>query len=172
MARDGIWRTKVTLNTENMSVDVQIIERETDDVIGERSFPVSEIHDSVKKDTLLYGYSKLLQDRSSEVDVGPNKLDAMDGVAEQLKNGLWAKERKVGATVVSPEVEALARFKGGSVPQAQAALKGYNKEAREKILKHPKIVELAAIIRKERETAPGVDLADMLGEEETEAATA
>lgn len=161
MKRDNEYRTKVDLNTDDMSVDVQIILRETDEVIDTRSYPVDDIHQSVEPNTRLYGLSKLLQDRSSEIPVGPAKLDGMDAVMEQLRNGVWAKERKVGATVVSPEVEALARYKNSSVPQAQAALKGYQKEQREKILAHPKIKELAAIIRKEREDAEGIDLSDL-----------
>ncbi|MCK5713926.1 MAG: hypothetical protein KAI25_14485, partial [Hyphomicrobiaceae bacterium] len=91
-----------------MSVDVSVKERESDEVIDSHSFAASGIHDDLKQLTALYGLSKLLQDRSSDVKTGPEKLSAMKGVAEQLSSGQWQKERKVGAPTVSAEVEALA----------------------------------------------------------------
>ena len=162
MARKlGPYRTTVKLDTEAMSVDVNIIERASDSVVANHSFPAEEIHESVRQQVALYGYSKLLQDRASDVDVGPDKIDAMKDIAAQLAAGQWAKERKIGAVVTSPEVEALARIKSISVPQAQAALKGYPKEQREKILANPQIVEMAKTIREEREAAEAVSLDDL-----------
>ena len=163
-----LYRTKVKLNTEDMAVEVDILEKESGDIVVSEVFLASEIHASVKQQVALYGLSKLIQDRASDTKVGPEKIVAMQAVMTQLASGEWARERKVGAIVVSAEVEALSRLKSITVPQAQAALKGYPKEAREKILGHEKIVALAAEIRAEREGAESVDLAELLGEEPTE----
>mgnify|MGYP007059420884 FL=1 len=159
------YRTKVDLNADEMSVDISIVDKGSNEVVASDSFPAHEIHESVRPQVSLYGYSKLLQDRVSDVPIGPEKLDAMKEVAAQLGSGQWAKERKIGAVVTSPEVEALARLKQISVPQAQAALKDYPKEVREKILANPKIVELAAQIRAERDQAESVSLDDLAADE-------
>lgn len=155
------YRTTVKLNTETMSVDVSIIEKESNGVVAEKSFAASSIHESVKQMVALYGYSKLLQDRASDVPVSPEKLTAMEEIAQQLAEGQWAKERKIGAVVTSPEVEALARIKSITVPAAQAALKKYSKEQREAILANEKVKEVAETIRAERAAAEEVDLSDL-----------
>lgn len=162
------YRTIAKLNTETMSVDFQIVEKESEESVATRSYAASGVHESVRQQVGLYGLSKLLQDRASDVEVSPAKLDAMDEIYAQLAAGQWAKERKIGAVITSPEVEALARFKNCSIPAAQAALKGYPKEAKERILAHPKIVAIAEQIRKEREEQEVLSLDDL----DTEAAAA
>jgi hypothetical protein len=163
MARNNPYALSVDLNAEAMTVDVTVKERESDEVIDQHSFAASGIHDDLKQLTALYGLSKLLQDRSSDVKTGPEKLSAMKGVAEQLSSGQWQKERKVGAPTVSAEVEALAQFKAITIPQAQAALRRYDKAAREQILGHADIVALAKTIRDAREVEEVADLSDLAG---------
>ena len=158
---DNPFKTSVTLNVEDMAVEVSILARADDSVAASETFAASEIHDSIKNQVALYGYSKLLQDRASDVPIGPEKLEAMKGVAAQLAAGQWAKERKIGAVVTSPEVEALAQLKSISVPAAQAALKAYPKEVREQILGNEQIVKLAGEIRAAREDAEVVSLDDL-----------
>lgn len=160
----NIHKTAVKLNVEDMSVDVSILLRADDSVIASESFQATEIHDSLKQQVSLYGYSKLLQDRASDVPIGPEKLDAMKAVAAQLASGQWAKERKVGAVVTSPEVEALAALKSISVPAAQAALKAYPKEVREQILGNEAIQAKAAEIRAARSEAEVASLDDLVPE--------
>ncbi len=164
MPRNNPYALSVDLNADQMSVDVSVKERESDEVIDSHSFAASGIHDDLKQLTALYGLSKLLQDRSSDVKTGPEKLSAMKGVAEQLSSGQWQKERKVGAPTVSAEVEALAQFKGITIPQAQAALRRYDKSARDQILGHASIQELATTIREARDTETVADLSDLAGE--------
>lgn len=159
---DNIHKTSVTLDTDTMSVIVKILLRTDDSVVAEETFSAAEIHDSIKQQVSLYGYSKLLQDRASDVPIGPEKLDAMKAVAAQLASGQWAKERKVGAIIVSPAVEALAALKQISVPAAQAALKAYPKEVREQILGNEAIVAKAAEITAARAEADVASLDDML----------
>lgn len=163
MARNNPYALSVVLNAESMTVDVSVKERETEEVIDSHSFAAADIHAELQPLTGLYGLSKLLQDRSSDVKTGPEKLAAMKAVAEQLTSGQWQKERKVGAPTVSAEVEALAQFKKISIPQAQAALRRYDKAAREQILGHADIVALAATIREARQDEEVADLSDLAG---------
>ena len=166
MARTNPYALSVKLNAETSSVDVSVKERESDEIIDSHSFPASDVSENLRINVALYGLSKLLQDRSSDVKTGPDKLAAMKQVAEQLAAGQWEKERKVGAPTVSAEVEALAQFKGITIPQAQAALRKYDKTAREQILGHEKIVQLAAEIREARADEEVADLSDLAGEAE------
>ena len=161
---DNIHKTAVTLNVEDMSVDVSILLRADDSVVASEVFKATEIHDSIKQQVSLYGYSKLLQDRASDVPIGPEKLDAMKAVAAQLASGQWAKERKIGAVVTSPEVEALAQLKKISVPAAQAALKAYPKEVRAQILGNEDIKKLAGEILAARQEADVASLDDLVPE--------
>jgi hypothetical protein len=166
MIRNNPFGLRATLNVDAMSVDFQVIDKKnsTKDkevVIESESFKVSEVVASnLHKNVALYGLSKLLQDRSSDIPTGPGKLVAMREVAALLQSGEWERERKVGAPVVRPEVEALAQFKGVPVGDIQNALRKYDKAARDAILANPKIVELAAKIKAARENA-AVDLSDL-----------
>lgn len=155
------YRLAVELKTEDATVNVQVIERESGDVVESETFQARELPDSIKPMVALYGLSKLLQDRSSDTDSGPEKLDAMREVYNMFKAGQYERERRAGAPVVSAEVEALASLKKITVAQAQAALRKYTKEQREKILSNPTIVSKAAEIRKAREDSD-VSLDDMV----------
>jgi hypothetical protein len=132
-----------------------------DKEIATQSFDFNDVHDSLRDRVSLYGLNKLLTDRTSEQKDKVVKLEAMAGVMDQLAAGDWAKERTVGAVVVSVFVEALAKFKKVSVPAAQQALKGYDKATRDKILANPQIVALAEAIKLEREAAAVVSLDDL-----------
>lgn len=166
------FRTQVELDTEAMSVNVSILDKATKEVVASETFGAAEIHDSCKSKVALYGYSKLLQDRASDVEIGPQKLEAMRGVAGQLASGQWAKERKIGAIVTSPEVEALAALKEISVPAAQAALKQYPKEVRAQILASEAVVAKAAEIREAREGQEVTSLDDFVPQVGVETAAA
>lgn len=154
------YRLSVELKADDATVNVQVIERESGDVVETETFQARDVADSIKTNVALYGLSKLLQDRSSDTDSGPEKLDAMRDVFSMLKSGQWEKERKAGAPVVSAEVEALASLKKITVAQAQAALRKYTKEQRDKILGNPAIVAKAKEIRSARENVD-VNLDDM-----------
>lgn len=155
------YRLAVELAVDAGLVKVEVIERESGNVVTNRDFDSNELPESIRPQVGLYGLSKLLQDRSSDTDSGPEKLDAMSEVFEMLKAGQWERERKTGAPVVSAEVEALAELKSITVAQAQAALRKYTKDQRDKILSNPTIVEKAKAIRASRETTE-VDLGDLV----------
>lgn len=160
MARkENKFRTNVELDADAMAVVIKIVEKASGDVAATETFPAAAIHESCKPKVSLYGYSKLLQDRASDVEIGPAKLEAMKAIAEQLGAGQWAKERKIGAVVTSPEVEALASLQQISIPAAQAALKAYPKEVRQQILAHDDVVAKAAEIRaaREEQDTPSLD---------------
>lgn len=145
------YRLSVELKPEDATVNVSVIDRESGDVVEVETFQAREVADSIKPTVALYGLSKLLQDRSSDTDSGPEKLDAMREVFSMFKAGQYERERRAGAPVVSAEVEALATLKKITVAQAQAALRKYTKEQREKILGNAAIVEKAKEIRAARE---------------------
>ena len=159
---DNPYRNSVELDTENMKVKVSVIERASGNEVESGEFQVKDIPENLRPHVALYGVSKLLQDRTSETPTGPGKLEAMNQLWEQFKAGIWEKPRQVGSPVVSAEVEALAELKGISVAQAQAALRKYDKETREKILSHETITKRAQEIRATRENASAVDLGDLV----------
>lgn len=158
---DNPYRLSIELNKDKVAVIITVKKREDDSVVETAEFPASDIHANLRTDVGLYGLSKLLQDRTSQVDAGPGKIAAMRELADQLKAGVWEKERKVGAPIVSAEVEALAQLKQITVPEAQGALRAYSKEVRAKILANPRIVEAAAAIRAARASATAVTLDDL-----------
>lgn len=153
--RNNPFSTKVELDTENMAVNITI--REKNDKgdfveVDSNSFATSTIHADLADQVLLYGYSKLLQDRSSDTDVGPDKLAAMQEVADQLAAGNWERERRSGAPTVSAEVEALAAIKSCSVADIQKSLRKYTKEQKEKIFANEAVKAKADEIRASRST--------------------
>jgi hypothetical protein len=154
------FRLSVNLNPEDGTVNVDVIERESGNAVEKETFRLGELPEAIRAVSDLYGLSKLLQDRSSDTDSGPAKLDAMREVMAMFKAGQYEKERRAGAPVVSAEVEALAQLKGITVAQTQAALRKYTKEQRDKILSNEKIVAKAKEIRAAREESD-VDLDDL-----------
>lgn len=156
------YRTKVALIAATMSIKVTVIKKEDESVLEEAEFVATEVADNLKGDVALYGLSKLLQDRTSEVEVGPGKIAAMQALFDQFKKGVWSAERKVGSPVVSAEVEALAQIKGITVAEAQSALKKYSADVKAKILANDQIVKLAEEIRASRKAAEGISLDDLV----------
>ena len=163
MARTNPYGLKVDLNAEDGQVAVTVRKREGEGftTVEQESFSIEGIHDSLSPLVGLYGLSKLLQDRTSQIDAGPGKLDAMREVYALFEKGEWEKERVAGAPTVSAEVEALAEIKGISVAVAQKALREKTPEQRAKILAHPSVVAKAAEIKAARDGADAVDLDDL-----------
>jgi len=161
--RNNPYSLKVELDAEADAVVVIVREKDAKgnfEEIDREVFPLSDVHEDCRPLSDLYGYSKLLQDRSSDTKAGPEKLDAMRDVRQQLSEGQWERERRAGAPTVSAEVEALASIKGVSVGDIQKALRSFSKEQKEKILSNPQVMELAETIRASRDSV-AVDLTDM-----------
>jgi len=160
--RTNPFSLKVDLNSDDNAVDVTVREKINGEFtpIDTKSFDVNAVHSDLTTAVTLYGLSKLLQDRSSDVKAGPDKLDAMSDVMDQLIAGQWERERKAGAPTVSAEVEALSQLKGCSVADIQKSLRKFTKEQKEKILSNDQVAKLAQKIRDSRESTE-VDLTDM-----------
>ena len=154
MARVNQHGLKVDLDTALGNVVVLVRKREGEGFVDvdSRAFSIEDVHAELRANVELYGLSKLLQDRTSQVDAGPGKLAAMSEVMDLLSKGEWEKERTSGAPTVSPEVEALAEIKSLTVGQTQKVLRNYTPEQRAKILANPKVVSRANEIRAERDT--------------------
>ena len=161
--KEGDLGLSVSLNTEAMQVSVSIVKGTGKDksVIETKDFDLADVAETLQPDVSLYGLSKILQDRTSDVTDKREKLLAMSEVMERLSEGEWAKERVGGSPTVSPEVEALADIKGISIPQAQKSLKNYDPEKRKKILGNAKVVAKAATIKAARLEAKEVSLDDL-----------
>jgi hypothetical protein len=127
-----------------------------------RSFDFDELPEELNDKFLEIGRkTKLANFAASAKSENRDRLDMIDEGWSQLLSGVWEKEREGGGPTVSAEVEALAKIKGKPVAAIQKALREYDKEARAKILANPKVVAMAAEIRKAREEAVTVDLDDM-----------
>jgi len=125
---------------------------EQDQIVAKREYLVNDLPSDNSAHTHAYGLNKLLTDRTSDIKDKMAKLDAMDTVFEFLCSGEWAKERVVGAPVVSCEVEALAQIMELTIPETQAALAAYSKEQRVQILGNEEVVTRADAVRKARKT--------------------
>ena len=161
--RNNAFSLRFELDTARSVVKATLRQKDGDEFIAvdQREYSFAKVADALKADISLYGLSKFLQDRASDSEAGPEKFATMDEYFALLVSGVWEKERQVGSPVVSPEVEAVARIKGISVPDAQRALKKYDAETKAKILGSEKVQTIAAQIRAERDNAQAVDLGDL-----------
>lgn len=158
------FRLSVKLDSENLAVIVNVINREDAKVLATKTYSAKELPTNIRTACGLYGLSKKLQDSTS--DSAETKVADMDEVYARLCKGEWEAQRKAGSPTVSAEVEALAQLKKVDVGTMQKALKDYSEAQREKILSNPQVVELAAKIRASREEQKSsLSLDDMLGEE-------
>ena len=133
-----------------------------DESLGIMEADFGDLPDLIQAQVSLYGLNKLLSDRTSVETDKLAKLEAMQEVLEQLMGGTWAKERVVGATVASPEVEALAQHKGLSIPATQKALAAYDSDTRKKILAGKVVQDIAKGIKAARLEAEVASLDDMI----------
>lgn len=161
--RNNAFSLRFELDTARRVVKAILRQKDGDEFtpVDQREYGFDKVAAPLQGDVSLYGLSKFLQDRASDSEAGPEKLATMDEYFALLCNGVWEKERQVGSPVVSPEVEAVARIKGISVPDAQRALKKYDAETKAKILGSEKVQTIAAQIRAERDNAQAVDLGDL-----------
>lgn len=162
--RNTDYSFKFDLNAETGTITA--ILRQKDDKeeyveLDKEEFIVSDLPAEVRAFSDLYGLSKLVQDRASQVPAGPDKLAEMKEVYASLVAGQLERERKAGSPVVSAEVEALAALRSCSVADIQKSLRKYTKEQKEKIFANPTVVAKAAELRAARESVD-VDLDSML----------
>ena len=155
------YSMKIDINEDSGVVVANVRERDESgewDVVDSQTFDPAAVAESAQGFVNGYGLSKLMQDRSSAVPTGPDKLAAMNEVFAMLCEGKLRAERTRGAAVVSAEVEALAEIKGVDIPTIQKSLKKYTEEKRKEILSHPKVKAKAEEIRNRRDSTEEVDL--------------
>jgi hypothetical protein len=147
-----------------MSITCAVWNSETEKVLDSETFDFADISQDVDPQLKLYGLSKKLQDANSAVgkDDKREKLAAMRITFDQLCEGKWNAERQGGGVrVVSPEIEAVARFKNVSPAAIQATRKGLADGQWELILANPKIKALIETVKAERASQGEVDLSDL-----------
>ena len=164
------YGVKVEYDGEAMTVGVTMFERsdEGSEDIDVKTFNFNDIGDeAIQARVSVYGLSKILQDRTSDMSDNPARLDGMQDVFDRLSAGQWQKEREASGRTVNPLVEALADIKGVEVSVIQTKLRSLDADVRDKILAHPKVVEKAAqITAGKEEKAEGLSLDDLAEEEE------
>jgi hypothetical protein len=159
IGNDGL---RVAYDYGKMEVVFIVVDPKGNEKTRSAPFVWSEVSDENKPKVVLYGFNKVLTDRTSDVKANPaEKLRGMQEVYQLLQTEEWRKERIAGAPTVSPEVEAVARIKKISIPMAQKALGKLTKEQREKVLGAKSVTDLAEKIATERLQAKEVDLSDL-----------
>lgn len=155
---------KIELDEELEAVIVNVREKVGEDftIIDSGTFGLEGVNEALRVKVALYGLSKLLQDRSSSIPTGPDKLAAMNEVFAQFAEGTWEKERTRGVAMMSAEVEALAQMKGVSPAAIQLTLSKLTKEQKDKVYADPNVKAAADRIRAAREAAVEVDMSDLL----------
>lgn len=145
----------------NPRIVVTMFERtdEGKENVDEATFPLSDLEGTnCSLRAHLYGGSKILQDRTSDLSSDISRLDAMKEVWKRLMEDHWEKEREAGGPTVSAEVEALASLQGVSIAAIQKALRNYSAEKRQQILAHDAVQKKAEEIRAAREQAEDINL--------------
>lgn len=108
-------------------------------VLGRVNVPDErDVHPSMRGLVWDYGIAKLGMDRASQFD-GPEKLEKITQVYDDLCAGVWERESKRGTVIVAAWIEALAEVKGATIPEIQASLKGYTDAQKEKIRANPAV---------------------------------
>jgi len=131
------------------------------EVVDTRTYRPTEWDATIQRRVLLYGASKLVQDRTSDESGEDTRLSAMDDVVTRFVAGQWEKEREATGPTVRIEVEALAAIKGVGVAAIQKALRSLDAETREKVLTSEAVKAKAQEIRAEREGQADIDLSDL-----------
>lgn len=155
---------RVDLDTTAMTVAFQLVDFDADKILRTESYSAEDFTGAIEAQLTLYGLSKVLQDRTS--DVGKidkeDKFAAMGEVHARLVEGEWKALRKRGVQTVRVEVEALADMKRCSIPDIQQALKGYTDDQKATIFSSDDLKPFIDKVKKAREAAPVVSLDELL----------
>jgi hypothetical protein len=174
MARNSDFSFRFDLDSDAGTIVATLREKDSDGEhipVDSKSFALASIPADVRAFSDLYGLSKLIQDRSSQVRLeveGPQaKLEEMQSVYDSLVAGKIERDRKTSSPTVSAEIEALAIFKSGTTPGSvtvadiQRSIGKYTKDQKEKIFSNPEIVRIAADLRARRSEGE-IDLGSLL----------
>lgn len=114
---------------------------------------------AIQDEIFVYGISKIIDDRLSQVAAGL-KMDQAKKLVAQFLAGEWKAERTAGARFLPTVIEAIAQIKGCSVAAAQAAYRGLDDEQR--IVLKGNLAEEISAIEEARSKADEVGLDDLL----------
>lgn len=107
-----------------------------------------------------YGLRAILADRTSDAkNLGVNKLDWMQEIFEQFKQGQWTVKRVATGGVDRAMIHLIVELKGCTAIEAEGALKQASKEWKEAVKE--KYEDELTRIRKDLAAASVVDLTDL-----------
>ncbi len=140
------------------------------ETVAEHTFAVADLPEVLKdgdkeKSVLVYGLTKLLQDRTSQVKAPADKLEAMTTYFKEFfTQGLWkapsvAGERK--AAIDPLFAQAVAELKGWSIAQSTAIIQSVDADTRKQLRESEAVAEQ---IKKLRTETAEVDVKGLLGE--------
>lgn len=144
------WRRNAS---EGIAVKVDSVTEETLTIDG-KSFP-----EEIRAEIFVYGISKIIDDRLSQVDA-TDKIAETRKLVAQFKSGEWKAERVAGARQLAAVIIVIMNELGCSVHQAQAAWRKKDDAGKTalKVALAPKILE----VEEARRTADEVSLDQLL----------
>lgn len=119
-----------------------------------------EFPDEIRDEIFVYGISKIIDDRQSQI-AADLKMEGIPSLVAQFMEGTWKAERTGGIHVLPLVIEAIMEAKSWKVAKAQAAYRRLDDEQRQVLkanLKDEMSVIAAARIADESEE----DLDDLL----------
>ena len=131
------------------------------------SLAYGDLHESVIPDAHTFLVTQILSTRTSSVQGGDAKIDAMMDVAYDLANGVW-KQDSVGGRgglpiIYAAVARAFERKHGTKYTEHQIseARKRYDDETWQAIVASPAVQAAKEEIRSEREAAVPADISDL-----------
>lgn len=140
------------------------VKDENGKVLVTRTYDLTDLPEDNRAHSDAYGVNKVLTDRTSGEKDKLKKIELMDKVWSLLCSGEWAKERVVGAPVVSPAVEALGLLAEPtmSIAETQEALSQYKPEVRKALLARDDVVAKAKEVSEARKERKARNFDDMV----------
>ena len=161
----------VTRDVDEMFVRFDLTKSSDETVLKTVQFDWSDVHVDTHEFIKLYGVTKILQDRTSQVTDPYEKFDAyVELFDETLRVGLTKRDKvKQGKRLNAVQAEALARYfsaKAGKEVPVMAVhnnWKGLKEEQKSQVLENPAVIKLITEVSKEAtEQADDVDMSDLL----------
>lgn len=128
---------------------------------------LNRLNDEIRDEVFGYGIRKVLEDRASQIDVGPEKLAHYHRTFERLAEGHWKSERQAQYRIDSILVEALLELKPGVArPAIEAQLKADKVVSEEFLAAYPRVLPIYTRLKKSAKTVTAVDFSALLDDDE------
>lgn len=134
---------------------IQKIDTATD---REIEIDLNQFDPTIKAEMFVYGGTKIIDDRLSQVDTD-DKMDAVETIIVQFRDGKWKADKVVGARMLPPVIEIIMRVKGWKVSKAQKSWAAQDDQTKAAILENYK--DEIEEIKDERKDAEEGSLDDM-----------